>query len=132
MNFVSTLLILFLTSVTGVNVCWNQGDCKIKDTFCLLPARPLIQLLGSNGQCQPCWKCCVFPEDYGSCPPGCLCNVGTICSNIAQNNSIYGNCGQGLECRRNLNNPAMNYDTSINYNTCRRPRYRKILKERVC
>ncbi|KAL6748717.1 hypothetical protein V8C86DRAFT_1122712 [Haematococcus lacustris] len=65
--------------------CLFISDCPT-NRFCLAPPYSALQ-----GVCLQCWRCCLYPAVYGTCPPRCNCNPGSPCA------AAY-DCGQGTFC----------------------------------
>lgn len=68
--------------------CLYDDDCALS-RFCLHPPNSNLR-----GTCAQCWRCCLFPGVWGTCPLSCNCNVGSACS-------YPSDCGQGTFCAVN-------------------------------
>ncbi|GFR53044.1 hypothetical protein Agub_g15744, partial [Astrephomene gubernaculifera] len=93
--YVGALLVTFQTLLGAAASTIALGDkCIIQDDcpagkFCAQP--PLSHLL--PGCCESCWRCCLFPEVYGTaaCSSRCSCGQAAACYDDAE-------CGEAEFC----------------------------------
>ncbi|PNH10133.1 hypothetical protein TSOC_003157 [Tetrabaena socialis] len=94
-------LALTLALLAGANAlaCKRHSECTNK-RFC--NSVPFSRV---DGVCEPCWKCCLFPERfnfpaltnlnndvvYGGCTQSCSCNLRKLCASNKD-------CAPGLFC----------------------------------
>lgn len=60
---VCMLLLASWSAPASAQMCAEDWECAGPDRFCGLPGT------GGRRSCQACWRCCLLPQQHGSCAP---------------------------------------------------------------